>query len=78
MTMNEGEETNTYDLNYDGTVGDGHTLDDIQVDANRNIYLKAERSGAGSGRSYVITYGATDASGNSNKASATVRAPHNQ
>ena len=45
--MNEGEETNTYDPDYDDTSGDGHTLDDIQVDENGNIFLRAERSGAG-------------------------------
>ena len=32
ISMNEGEETNTYDPLYDTTQGDGNTLDDIQVD----------------------------------------------
>jgi len=76
ITMNEGEETNTYDPIYDTTVGDGHTLNDIQIDENGNIYLRAERSGTGTGRIYTITYTVTDASGNSTTASATVTVPH--
>jgi len=78
ITMNEGEETNTYDPNYDLTIGDGHTADDIQVDESGNIYLRAERSGAGNGRIYTITYSATDASGNTSSASGVVSVPHNQ
>lgn len=77
ITMNEGEETNTYDPSYDTSVGDGHTIDDIQVE-DGNIYLRAERSGTGSGRVYTIIYTATDASGNSATANATVTVPHNQ
>ena len=78
ITMNEGEETNTYDPNYDSTVGDGHTLNDIQIDENGDIYLRAERSGTGTGRIYTIIYTVTDASGNSATASATVTVPHDQ
>jgi hypothetical protein len=78
ITMNEGDETNTYDPNYDSTTGDGHTIDDIQVDANGNIYLRAERSEKGSGRTYTISYTATDASGNSSAVSAIVNVPHDQ
>lgn len=77
ITTNEGEETNTYDPNYDSTLGDGHTVDDIQVDADGIIDLRAERSGTGSGRIYTIVYSATDASGNIAEASATVTVPHN-
>ena len=43
VTMNEGDTANTYDPNYDTTTGDGRTTGDIQVDANGNIYLRAER-----------------------------------
>jgi hypothetical protein len=78
ITMNEGEKTNTFDPNYDATVGEGNTTGDIQVDAGGNIYLRAERSGTGSGRVYTITYTATDASGNTASTSATVTVPHNQ
>jgi hypothetical protein len=78
ITMNEGDKTNTFDPNYDSTVVDGKTTGDIQVDQSGNVYLRAERSGTGSGRVYTITYTATDASGNSTTASATVTVPHNQ
>ena len=78
ITTNEGGETNTYDPLYDSTVGDGHTTDDIRVDANGDIYLRAERSGTGTGRIYTIIYTATDASGNSASAGATVTVPRNQ
>lgn len=78
ITMNEGDEINTYDPEYDYTLGDGHTINDIQVDENGDIYLRAERSGTGSGRIYTITYMATDSSGNSSTASATVAVPHDQ
>lgn len=76
IIMNEGDETNTYDPNYDSIIGDGHTVNDIEVDENGNIYLRAERSGTGSGRIYTITYTATDASGNSATANTTVTVPH--
>ena len=78
ITMNEGEETDTFDPEYDSTVGDGHTVDDIQVDEDGNIYLRAERAGTGSGRIYTISYAAVDASGNRATASATVTVPHKQ
>jgi hypothetical protein len=78
ITMNEGEETNTYDPNYDSTLGDGHTSDDIMVDSLGNISLRAERSGTGNGRIYTLRYTATDTSGNVATGSATVTVPHNQ
>jgi hypothetical protein len=68
ITMNEEDET----------TGDGHTDDDIQVDDNGLIYLRAERSGAGSGRIYTITYQAVDDSGNAAVASARVTVSHDQ
>jgi hypothetical protein len=78
ITVNEGDQTNTYDPNYDATEGDGHTSNDIQVEGDGTIYLRAERSGTGSGRIYTIVYSATDVSGNTSSASATVTVPHNQ
>jgi len=42
------------------------------------LFLRAERSGNSDGRVYTITYEATDASGNSTTATATVEVPHNQ
>ena len=77
ITMNEGEETNTYDPLFDNTIGDGHTLDDIQV-VDGSIWLRAERAGRGVGRVYTITYQAVDDAGNVTQTSATVTVPPNQ
>ena len=82
ITVNEGEESNTFDANYYSSTSDGNTSDDIQDadfgTADYNISLRAERSGGGNGRIYTITYSATDASGNISTASATVLVPHHQ
>jgi hypothetical protein len=56
-------------------IGGGHTDDDIQIDEG-NIYLRAERSGTGTGRVYMITYQAVDDSNNVAADSATVTVPH--
>jgi hypothetical protein len=45
---------------------------------DREFQLRAERKGSGSGRTYSITYSATDASGNRTLAGATVAVPHDQ
>jgi hypothetical protein len=76
ITMNEGDETNTYDQAFDTTIGDGHTLDDIQVDVNGAIFLRAERTGTGTGRTYTLLYQATDFQGNSVTATVIVTVPH--
>jgi streptogramin lyase len=78
ITMNEGDETNTFDGIYDNTVGDGHTIKDIQVTSDVSIYLRAERSGTGAGRIYTITYRAIDYSGNVTIQSATVTVLHDK
>lgn len=57
--------------------GDGNTADDIRIDADGAIYLRAERSGSGDGRFYTITYKATDASGNVGFGSIDILVPHN-
>jgi len=77
ITMNESDTTNTYDPNYDSSVDDGKTVNDIYVNENGDIYLRAERSGKSNARVYTITYMVTDSSGNSSTASATVTVPHN-
>jgi len=77
ITMNEGDETLTFDENYDEFIGAGHTTNDIQL-IDGDIYLRAERSGKGDGRIYFITYEVTDASGNSATVTATVTVPHDQ
>jgi len=58
--------------------GDGHTSDDILIDGDGNIYLRAERSSTGDDRVYTITYEAMDAIGNNTQASATVTVPHDK
>ncbi|MDH5267799.1 MAG: PKD domain-containing protein [Candidatus Bathyarchaeota archaeon] len=58
-------------------IGDGNTIDDIVIVDDFTFELRAERGGNGSGRIYTITYQATDASGNSAQASATVTVKHN-
>ena len=77
IIMNEGDEMDTFDGVYDITVGDGHTVGDIQVDSD-GIWLRAERSGTGGGRVYTITYQAVDDSGNTAQATADVTVPHDQ
>jgi hypothetical protein len=66
----------------DDSNGDGHTTSDIQGAAfgtdDRVFQLRAERRGGGSGRIYTITESATDHSGNSTTAQATVKVPHDQ
>ncbi len=62
----------------DNGQGDGNTVNDIIIIDDYNFEFRAERSGTGMGRVYTITYQATDASGNSIQASATVIVNHNQ
>jgi hypothetical protein len=45
---------------------------------DRDFELRAERLGAGTGRTYTITYEASDASGNKATATTTVTVPHDQ
>ncbi len=78
ITMNEGDETNSFEPSYDANIGDGNTLNDIEVEENGKIYLRAERSGTGMGRIYSITYSAIDAAGNIASASTEVNVPHNK
>jgi len=60
--------------------GDGRTTDDIEGaeigGPDDAIQLRAERSAAGQGRQYQLTYVATDASGNHAAAVAVVTVPH--
>ena len=58
--------------------GTGRTKDDIQIGDDGSIYLRAERSGTGTGRVHTITYQAADDSGNVTVRSATVTVPHDQ
>jgi hypothetical protein len=61
---------------------DGNTPGDIAgADigvADHEVFLRAERAGAGSGRVYELSYRATDTSGNQAPAFAAVTVPHDQ
>ncbi|MHC4085003.1 MAG: LamG-like jellyroll fold domain-containing protein [Planctomycetota bacterium] len=60
----------------DNTIGDGHTSNDIQIGEDGSIYLRSERSGTSSERTYTITWQAVDDSGNTTVRNATVSIPH--
>jgi len=59
--------------------GDGRTLGDVagagEVPGDTTFLIRAERSATGDGRIYTATYRATDASGNTRTAAATVVVP---
>jgi hypothetical protein len=66
----------------DNGLGDGGTVDDIQGadvgTADVTFQLRSERSGLGDGRTYTITYMATDASGNLADTVLCVTVPHDE
>ena len=76
ITMNEGDETDTFDPLHDTTQGDGNTTNDIEVTADGSISLRAERSGKGDGRIYTLIFSVTDGSGNSAEDETQVVVPH--
>jgi hypothetical protein len=63
----------------DNGLGDGDVGEDIQDAAigsdDRDLSLRAERSGTGSGRVYTLTYQARDAAGNIGTATVDVAVP---
>lgn len=68
ITSNEGQNVR----------GDGNTSTDIEIKPDRRVFLRAERSGTGTGRVYTLTYKATDAAGNVSQGTAAVKVPHNK
>ncbi len=58
--------------------GDGNTTMDIDKLDDFTFNIRAERSGPSSGRTYTLTYKATDSSGNFAITTVTVEVPHNQ
>jgi len=66
----------------DNGLGDGDTANDIQGwdigTPDVSGWLRAERSGYGSGRVYTFTYRGTDKAGNAASCSTTVMVPHDQ
>ncbi len=63
------------------SLGDGSTDPDIDAGIgmdDRTFRLRSERAGGGDGRTYAITYTATDFSGNSASATVFVDVPHDQ
>jgi penicillin amidase len=60
--------------------GDGNTTDDVQSvetgTADFQVLLRAERQGAGSGRSYTLMYEASDDAGHASSSSGQVFVPH--
>ena len=62
----------------DNGLGDGDKTNDIVINNDFDIQVRAERSGQGSGRTYTICYSATDASGNTEQDCDVVSVPLNQ
>ncbi|MBD2200773.1 MULTISPECIES: Calx-beta domain-containing protein [Calothrix] len=59
----------------DNGLGDGDTAGDIEIRADGRIFLRAERSGSGTGRIYTLTYSATDSAGNVTYTKTQIRVP---
>ena len=62
----------------DNNKGDGNTIDDIVIIDDFTFRLRAERSGTAEGRTYTVTYKATDVSDNYITSSVKIEVPHNK
>lgn len=78
VTVNEGDNEDTFDPVYDSEIDEGKKADDVQFNPAGDIYLRAERKGNSGGRVYTLHFEATDAAGNVGTATTTVTVPHNQ
>lgn len=58
--------------------GDGNTQPDAAVGANGTVSLRAERSGLGDGRVYVVSFTGTDTHGATCTGTVSVSVPHDQ
>jgi hypothetical protein len=68
ITSNEGQNVK----------GDGNTSTDITIAPDGRVFLRAERSGTGTGRVYTLTYTARDAAGNVTQVTTQVGVPRNK
>lgn len=59
-------------------LGDGDACPDAQITAEGKVRLRAERSGLGNGRVYVVTFRASDGKGGSCSGLVRVGVPHDQ
>jgi len=59
-------------------LGDGDKAPDWEIMDEHHVFLRAERSGNGDGRTYYITIRAIDNSGNFSERQVTVNVPHDQ
>jgi hypothetical protein len=57
-------------------IGDGNTAQDWQITGDLTANLRAERSGKGNGREYVLAVQCSDGSGNSSDSTVIVTVPH--
>ena len=59
-------------------LGDGDKAPDWEIMDEHHVFLRAERSGKGDGRTYYITIKAWDSSGNYSERQVQVKVPHDQ
>jgi hypothetical protein len=59
-------------------LGDGDTAPDAQLASSGRVLLRAERSGLGDGRVYVVSFTASDGKGGTCSGSVSVAVPHDQ
>ncbi len=77
ISVVEGDMAYLYNVTTGQQTGQMDMAEDIEVDSDSRIYLRATRSGTNKdGRVYTITYGAEDSLGNSTEKSVTLKVPH--